>query len=671
VNNTIHSSGEDVVQDSHFAVSYCSDGILKNNILFGLGTAVDPPNLLEHTYNCYWGFGDTPNIPALSTGELYADPALDSTYHLPPLSPCINTGDPTSPFDPDSTIADMGAYYKDQSDRAYIVDYWPQNFTTAQEHTTQTFWISAIDPAGTGLNYQWIYRGETVGTDSLVDITFRNAGSDSLVAFVFNTVGSDSQRWYFDLVAVNTNIYVPEDFTTIQEAIDYASYAGDTVRISSGTYVENLEMIDKSVALLGSTAGDVIIDGGAAGRALTMSNCIPDTVFLENLTFRNGLAETGAGLYVEIAILDIENCEILENQVVSQANGYGGGLYFDVGGLFIRNSTIEGNSLEGNGYVRGGGLYCNGILIMQDCAVSNNAILSGQTVVTGGGIHYNGGGAAIERTVIRGNSINDADFLLGAGIRCSNADLSYCEITENTVLDGGVRKGGGLYSVHSDVGHCTIARNQAEEGAGVYIQLTGTSTLHNSIIALNEGENQVTSAYPGIAVVAYSDMYQAEGDPYSNFIPGDGCIYVDPEFVGGDPYDVHLTENSPCIDTGDPASPPDPDGTRADMGCYYFEISGLNDPAELLQPLKFALHPPYPNPFNPSTVIGYQLSVDSIVNLVIYDVSGRKVAELINGWRKAGSHEVIFEASHLASGIYFAKINAGEYQAVQKLLLTK
>ncbi len=75
-------------------------------------------------------------------------------------------------------------------------------------------------------------------------------------------------------------------------------------------------------------------------------------------------------------------------------------------------------------------------------------------------------------------------------------------------------------------------------------------------------------------------------------------------------------------------------------------------------PLEFALLGTYPNPFNPTTAISYQLSAVSFVNLSVYDVSGRKVAELENGWRDAGVHEVIWDASDLASGVYIYRLEA-------------
>ncbi len=88
-------------------------------------------------------------------------------------------------------------------------------------------------------------------------------------------------------------------------------------------------------------------------------------------------------------------------------------------------------------------------------------------------------------------------------------------------------------------------------------------------------------------------------------------------------------------------------------------------------PSEYAINPAYPNPFNPTTVLSYQLQVASKVNLSVYDVSGRLVAQLINGWRDAGSHEVMFDASDLASGIYIYRLTAGDFSATGKMVLMK
>jgi hypothetical protein len=78
-----------------------------------------------------------------------------------------------------------------------------------------------------------------------------------------------------------------------------------------------------------------------------------------------------------------------------------------------------------------------------------------------------------------------------------------------------------------------------------------------------------------------------------------------------------------------------------------------------------------PNPFNPTTAISFELRAASFASLKVFNTSGQRVATLVDGWREAGVHEVTFDGSKLASGIYLARFEAGEFAAVQKLVLMK
>jgi hypothetical protein len=88
-------------------------------------------------------------------------------------------------------------------------------------------------------------------------------------------------------------------------------------------------------------------------------------------------------------------------------------------------------------------------------------------------------------------------------------------------------------------------------------------------------------------------------------------------------------------------------------------------------PVEFALEQNYPNPFNPATTIKFSIPEQSRVTLKIYDVLGREVRTLVNEVRNAGSHEVNFDASNLASGMYIYSIKAGDYNASKKMMLLK
>jgi hypothetical protein len=114
------------------------------------------------------------------------------------------------------------------------------------------------------------------------------------------------------------------------------------------------------------------------------------------------------------------------------------------------------------------------------------------------------------------------------------------------------------------------------------------------------------------------------------------------------------------------------DGTTFGMNTYY--LTNIDD--NLTEgPSRIQLLGNYPNPFNPSTIIGfhvgtYDLSTE-LVRLVVFDVLGREVALLLNGYMPFGEHHVTFDASGLPSGIYLYRLDSGGESVVGKMMLMK
>ena len=79
----------------------------------------------------------------------------------------------------------------------------------------------------------------------------------------------------------------------------------------------------------------------------------------------------------------------------------------------------------------------------------------------------------------------------------------------------------------------------------------------------------------------------------------------------------------------------------------------------------------YPNPFNPTTIIQYNVLSFGKVVLKVYDLLGREVATLVDKQQNAGQYSVFFNASRLSSGVYFYKIQAGSYTETKKMMLIK
>ena len=116
----------------------------------------------------------------------------------------------------------------------------------------------------------------------------------------------------------------------------------------------------------------------------------------------------------------------------------------------------------------------------------------------------------------------------------------------------------------------------------------------------------------------------------------------------------------------------DPDNGRRDIFAQRLHLVTLGAPhAPAVLPGKFALHAAYPNPFNPTTTIGFDLPVTATVKLVVFDLLGREVAVLENGRLAAGSYRHVYDASALASGVYFYRLEAGAFSQTQKLVLLK
>jgi len=110
------------------------------------------------------------------------------------------------------------------------------------------------------------------------------------------------------------------------------------------------------------------------------------------------------------------------------------------------------------------------------------------------------------------------------------------------------------------------------------------------------------------------------------------------------------------------------DGYRKIMEKLYGVKSMQNNP---VIPVKFSLSQNYPNPFNPVTKINYSLPSAVKVNINVYDIIGRLVKTLVNEFKEAGSYDIQFNGAGLASGVYFYRIEAGDFVDSKKMVLVK
>ncbi len=198
----------------------------------------------------------------------------------------------------------------------------------------------------------------------------------------------------------------------------------------------------------------------------------------------------------------------------------------------------------------------------------------------------------------------------------------------------------------------------------------GTATFSgvNNIIVFNtadDGTQYGSTLGGGASSLTYSCISQD--------MPGIGNINDTPMFVNATIDDYHLQYGSPCIDAGDPSSPPDPDGTRADMGALYYDqgtgISGAANPDPL-----FEMYPVYPTPFSSVVSIAFSLPTDGNVKIIIYDIMGREVATLSDQFTISGFHTWLWDGRNNAGqrvqqGIYFCMVEVDGCAQTQRITL--
>jgi parallel beta-helix repeat protein len=228
------------------------------------------------------------------------------------------------------------------------------------------------------------------------------------------------------------------------------------------------------------------------------------------------------------------------------------GVHGSDGGIKINNSdvTVERCHLYGN---NDQGVYASGSssITVRRCLVEDN---NDEGIETGGST-----GGFIEWNSVFRNGLQ--------GILVDGASNMW--VNRNAVADNLH----GLYfqDAHVSAKHNSISNNDQH---GVFF--LNSQLIFSSNIVDRNG-NRGLYNINSVAVLSFNDVW-ANGTNYEGCSPGAGSFSDDPRYVS-DPFDFHLQSDSPCIDAGDPSSPLDPDGTRADVGAYYYD---QNNPPEIL-----------------------------------------------------------------------------------------
>jgi len=392
-------------------------------------------------------------------------------------------------------------------------------------------------------------------------------------------IGAYGGEGGFDQNSITITVAKDEngDYESIQDAIDYA-VPGDTVTVFSGTYEENVVIVDKDIFLISKNGmNSTIIDGSFQGSVIYLANIGFDTT-VDGFTIQNGGNSSngdginGGGISCHFCSSPgISNCIIRGNSTSKD----GGGIYCDFSSPIISNCIITDN--EGDW---GGGICCDYISSpsISNCKISRNRASSG------GGIECYYAFPNITNCLISENFAED----YGGGIYCffSSPMFSNCIITDN---EGDW--GGGICCDNTSspsFTNCTMSRNVAFGGGGGGVECYDSSEpIFINCIFWGDSPEEIHlfESTPSITItITYSNIHGG--------YDGSGNINANPLFVDPNAGNYHMMSVSPCIDVGTPnisALPStDIDGNprimngRPDMGAYeYFTelftlYSGLN-----------------------------------------------------------------------------------------------
>jgi hypothetical protein len=236
----------------------------------------------------------------------------------------------------------------------------------------------------------------------------------------------------------------------------------------------------------------------------------------------------------------------------------------------------------------------------------------------------------------------------------------------------------------------TIVNNNCGGGA-IWVNDGSKGLFVNDIIYGNEPAQvrfEVPSGFDFINCLIEGGQEGFTGAAFSGAYQN--CINLNPGFLSSN--DFHLQAVSPCIGAGvdsiqvsgkwgyAPAydyegNPrPSPVDSHPDIGAFENTLgnptTGIKEIVKL-PPNGFQLYPNYPNPFNPGTVISYELTTHCDVHLIVLDARGREIAMLDQGRKTAGTHRLAFDGTRLAAGVYFCRLLAGSSVSVQKMILLK
>lgn len=417
-----------------------------------------------------------------------------------------------------------------------------------------------------------------------------------------------------------------------------------------------------------------------------------DNVIIRNSTFRENVASFGGAIYTAVSNVEIHH-NVFES---NQAGAFGSAISMLGGGAHVWNNTFINND----------GTVIHFELPSQTAIMENNILYDQSAYFEGGNdavVRYNilystsligtkPAGLGVVSTVnINGDPADQYMniFLNPEFVNVVNGD--YHLVNNSPAIDAG--NPATVYDPDNTIADIGAFYFDQSTGSPVVIDLT---PLSQPVVVPETGGDIDFSVYVENVSAsaqnfdAWIDISYEGTTPttvvqrsFSNYLPGwtvnrPNAFFPVPGSYAAGSYDLTGRVGNHPVDVWDESGFPfAKEGMIDGMTFAPWTPDGFEDPfagnstSGVTPPVDFVLLGAYPNPFNPTTAISYQLSANSQVNLTVYDISGSLVAQLVNGHRDAGTHVVTFDASDLTSGVYIYRLAAGDFSATGKMVLMK
>ena len=441
--------------------------------------------------------------------------------------------------------------------------------------TTSATLHGTVNPNGTSTVYHFEY-GTSTSYGSSTEITDAGSGTGDVSVNAPITGLSQNTDYHYRLVAENeagivygddqtfvtnnsgTTIHIPSDYPTIQAGIDAAS-DGDTVLVSPGTYVENIDFMGKDITVgsLYLTTGDssyisrTIIDGDDWDATVRIQNGEDNSAQIVGLSITKGVR----GIIISGASPTIRYCRVYDNSV--PGDSVGGGISVSNSSAKITHCHIYSNRARHGGGV-GVSAYDGEIT---QCNIYANTNYDG----SGNQLSFWSGAPVIKNCVIRESNNGGrtvVEFRNGSTARFENVLIVSDNSGEHAVFYSWEVSNPFLTNV-------TVVNTSGSTGKLLILGTPSHFTISNSIVL----GFTLTSAR-GIT---------AQYSRFDNQMDGTGNIVSDPLFVDPASENYHLQAGSPCMDSGtsegapstDIDGTPRPQGAGYDMGAYeaYLPVS--------------------------------------------------------------------------------------------------